>query len=128
MNRIKWFILGCFCVLVVGFTSFDTHPILPRYATSPSVRWESIGNLTAVQSTLAVGSRDYTAVWTTLSDAKTIKWDVPSDASGVEFRFETDANGNAHVVELWVSASNTLTDRESADSFTLGTTLTLTGG
>lgn len=133
MNKTKWFMLGILFVMALGFTAFDGHPILPNYLTSPRVRWQAIGDLSGSETSPAVGDRGYTAMWTTLIDANTIKWSVPEDASGAEFRFETDANADSTTIEIWVSASSTITtnaglDSDTEDNFTLGAILVLTGG
>ena len=122
------FMLAVLLAFVVGFTANDGHPILPRYTATPGQRWISIGTITASNATLAVDARDYSAVWTDLPDANTIKWTAPNDASGVEWRFQTTANADAHVIEHWVAAGDTYDDRTTEDSFMLAGTFTLTGG
>jgi len=95
---------------------------------TPQSLWSSIGTITASQSTLAVDARDYSSVWTDLTDAKTVKWDVDGDTTGIELRFQTDANADAHVVEMWVASGATYSGGTSEESFMLAGTFTLTGG
>ena len=102
--------------------------IQPTTLTNPSSYWDTAGTITTSQATLGVSARDFSAVWTDLSDAKTVKWAVPEDVSGVEFRFQTDDNADAHVVEMWVSAGTIYRDGSQEEHFMLGGTFTLTGG
>ena len=111
----------------VSWRARTRQTIQSTYLASPTCPWEDLGNLTASQAALAVTARDYSTV-TDLTDAKTIQAILPNDASGVEFRFETTANADSTVINIYVAADNTMYDGSTEDSFTLGATLTLTGG
>ena len=102
--------------------------IQPTVLATPMSLWENAGNLTATQATLAVNARDYSSVWTDLTDAKTIKVDIPNDVTGCEMRWQTDANADAHEVEMWIAAGATYYDGMTEDSFMLGGIQALTGG
>jgi hypothetical protein len=99
------------------------------YLRTDHKAWQTIGTITASQTTLASDARDNTSV-DALSSTKTIIWPVPRDYNGIEYRFITDADGDSHVVEKWVA-------RRVVDSngmliarydYTRKVILTLTGG
>jgi hypothetical protein len=116
------------CLLaVLAMGAYENMRPWPYYLSTPMVPWEDAGNLTATQATLAVGARDFSAVWDDLTDAATIKYEVPNWANGVEIRYSTTADADSHVVEIWTAVKRTLGDG-AEDSFTLGAIHTLTGG
>ena len=102
--------------------------IAPGFTATPQVLWENIGNLTSSNAALAVTARDYSEVWTDLTDAKTIKWDVPNEASILELRFQTTADADATTVNMYLAAGATMRDGTTESQFLLGATLALTGG
>jgi len=90
--------------------------------------WQQLGTITDSNDTLDVGDCTYSDV-IALPDANQITWAIPQAADEIELRFQTDADADAHVVEIWVCASDYLRgDNTSEDVFTLGAILTLTGG
>jgi len=95
---------------------------------TPQSLWDDIGTITSSSTTPAVGARDYSAMWTDLSAAETVKWDVDGDTTGIELRFQTSANADAHVVEMWLASGATYAGGTSEESFMLGAIFTLTGG
>ena len=109
-------------------TTRSGDPIQPTVLATPACLWEEMGNLTATQAQPAVNARDYSAIWTTLTDANTIKYTVPNDASGIEIRFHTKANADAHIVEMWMATASTYRDGTTEEHFMLGATFTITGG
>lgn len=89
--------------------------------TTVNKSWQTIGTITTLNATLAVGGRAQSDI-TAIATANKAVWDpVDSDINAVEFRFQTDADADAHVVEVWAAAGNN-------DHYTLIATLTLTGG
>lgn len=106
----------------------DGTPIIPIQLVTPLQQWKDLGDITSSQATLAVGARDFTAVWTTLAIAKKVIWDVPEDITGCFFRFSTNANGDANTIEIWLAAHDTYADNSSGDHFMRGTEIALVGG
>jgi len=122
------FLLALLPLVYAASTSYEKSRPKPYYLVKPHVPWENAGNLTATQATLAVTARDFSEVWTDLTDAKTIKYVIPNWADNVEMRFETTADADAHVLELWGAASKTRADGSTEENFTLMGSLALTGG
>ena len=110
------FALGMLASNVVTYTT-EVSPIVP---------WQALGSITVAEATQAANASSYATVWA-LADTKTIKWDVPGDVEEVEFRFQSTGNADSHVVEMWVAASDYVSDGQG-DVMTLGAILTLTGG
>ena len=109
----------------------NTRPgekIQPIVVATPQFLWENIGNLTASQAEPIVTARGYAAMWTTLTDAKTIRWTVPNDVTGCFFRFHTKAAADNHKPQIWVAAGATYRDGVTEDQFMLGCELDITGG
>ena len=123
------FAVGLMLPVVVGFQRTQSGDAIYSYVlNTQQVPWKSLGSITASLTSPAVGARDYSAVWGTyVHDTNSVEWSVPNDASGVEFRFMTTTNADAHVVEIWIAASDTMADG-TEESFQLGAILTLTGG
>jgi hypothetical protein len=130
-NVVAWILAA---VLVVALGNVATRIGTPTYNADPETPWINAGSITESQATLAVTARGFTAVWTTLSDAKTVKIRVPDAAYGAKVRFQTNADGDVHVVEGWSCRSATSrnplgsTPASLADHFKLGAVFTLTGG
>ena len=110
------FALGMFASNAVTYTS-EVSPIVP---------WQALGSITKAEATQAPNACSYATVWA-LPASESVKWDVPGDVEEVEFRFQSTGNADSHVVEMWVAASDYVSDG-SSDVFTLGAILTLTGG
>ena len=91
MKRWQYFLLGCLLPLLMA-VAYDRSRPKPIFAVYPEVQWENAGTLTATQTAPAVGARDFSAVWTDLTDAKTVKYTIPNYAKNVEMRFQTTAD------------------------------------
>lgn len=115
-------------LLGVAYRAPTGQDIVPYNRCTPCTPWLNLGTITASQATLAVDARDFSAVYTNLPDANTIKYKLSHDVTNAEIRFQTKANADAHVVELWVCADDEYQDGSTEDSFMLGAILTLTGG
>jgi len=103
------------------------RPITPIGLVTPRSPWKQVGSITASNATLAVDARDYSTV-IALASTNRAFWEVDEDASGCFIRFQTSTDADSHVVEVWVSASDSYDDGSTEDSFMLGCILTLTGG
>jgi len=92
-----------------------------RLATIPQ-DWETVGNITALGTTLAVGGRAWSDVSSYFSGTQTtyLGYNVPNTINALELRFQTTADADSHVVEMWGA--------RGCDHMTLLATLTLTGG
>ncbi len=123
------FALGLALMLAAGFQRTNSgDPIQTVVESAPACPWISLGSITASQATLAVGARDYSTVWTDLSDAKTIKWDALNEAKKVEFRFSGQTNNHSNTIEVWVATGAVMADGTTEEHFTLGAILTTTVG
>ena len=116
-----------FFIGAVSYWAQDSTQIKPVYTAIPNSLWKNIGTITASQSLLAVGARDYSAV-VGLSDAKTVQWSIPTEVNNLELRFLTDAAGNNHVIEIYLARGAAYQDGSTEDSFVLSFILTLEGG
>ncbi len=117
-------ILGACAVLCMGQWA---HFVQWTALSTPRVPWTRLGNTITVQSAdIDVTQRDYSTLWG-FADANTLTGTFSDDVTATEFRFSTTADADAQVIQIWVAANDATTEG-AEDSFTLGATLTLTGG
>jgi len=96
--------------------------------TMPACPWEQVGSIDESTTTPTVAQRTFALTWDVfVADNNSVEIDVPSRATYMDLRFRTKADGDSHVIEVYVAASDFMVGG-TGDSFTMGTTLTLTGG
>lgn len=123
---LPWVLLSA--VLAMGLARTRVgEPISAYWLATPEVAWQSMGEITDANTAFGDDEFQWDEVYEA-SDPNWIVFKVPNDASGAEFRFLTDADGDSHVVNIYVCASERVYRSANYDSFTLGATLTLTGG
>jgi len=119
--------LAFYMPMLMGFWADDGTHIQPTFTTTPGAIWESLGTITENNGSPAVAVRDYSTL-IALNDANCAVWTAPEDVSTLELRFQTTADADSTTVELWLARGSYYVDGSTEDSFTLATSLVLTGG
>lgn len=129
MKKMKYALFAILILvpLLVGFLANGGDLIKPIFKANPGVLWRNLGTITGSTSTPAVGSLDYSTM-NALTVASVANWTAPEDVHTLELRFQTDADADSTTVELYGARGEYYADDETEDSYTLATTLVLTGG
>jgi len=126
-------------------TTNSGENITPICVVNPKCAWTLVASLADPNTSFGVDDRSFTDIVTTAtdrrgkttysaqtsvdSDPNWVVWKVPTDARTVQFCAIVDADGEDAVVEIWGCAGPKILGTNSlADSFILGTVITVKGG